>query len=91
MSITLTLPLELEQRILGRAAVTKKPVEEVTIGLITQGFAAEQPTMTPTMTFDEILAPFRQEVAASGITDDELDALFLQARRDYAREHQDEE
>ena len=85
MSITLTLPLELEQRILGRAAVTKKPVEEVAIGLITQGFAAEQPT------FDEILAPFRQEVAASGITDDELDSLFLQARRDYAREHQGDE
>jgi hypothetical protein len=87
MSITLTLPLELEQRILGRAAETKKPVEEVTIGLIAQGFKAEKPVLT----FDEILAPFRQEVAASGITDDELDALFLQARRDYAREHQDEE
>ena len=72
MSITLTLPLELEQRILGRAAVTKKPVEEVTIGLIAQGFAAEQPTLTPTMTFDEILAPFRQEAAANGITDEKL-------------------
>ena len=87
MSITLTLPLELEQRILRRAAEKKQPVEEIAIGLIAQGFQYEQPPQT----FDEILAPFRQEVAASGITDGALDALFLQARRDYAREHQDEE
>ena len=80
MSITLTLPLELEQRIFHRAAETKKPVEEITVGLIAQGLKYEQPMMT----FDEILAPFRQEVVASGISDDELDALFLRARREYA-------
>ncbi|NOT59349.1 MAG: hypothetical protein HOP19_03890 [Acidobacteria bacterium] len=91
MSITLTLPLELEQRIFHRAAETKKPVEEVTVGLIAQGLKYEQPHEQPMMTFDEILAPFRQEVAACGISDDELDALFLRARRDYARENQDEE
>jgi len=87
MSITLTLPLELERRILGRAAETKLPVEDVTIELITRGFEAEKPMLT----FEEILAPFRQEVAASGMAAEALDALFLQARRDYAREHQDEE
>jgi len=37
-------------------------------------------------TFDEILAPFRREVEESGITDEELDELFMQARRDYYRE-----
>ncbi len=31
--------------------------------------------------FDEILKPFRDEVEASGITDDELDELFTEARR----------
>ena len=71
MSITLTLPLELEQRILGRAAETKKPVEEVAIGLIAQGLEAEKPMLT----IDEILAPFRQEVAASGIADEALDTF----------------
>ena len=84
MSITLTLPLELEQRIFHRAAETKKPVEEVTVGLIAQGLKYEQPMMT----FDEILAPFRQEVVASGISDDELDALFLRAWREYAHHRQ---
>ena len=32
--------------------------------------------MTHERTFAEILAPFRQSVAESGITDEELDALF---------------
>lgn len=85
MSITITIPTELEPLILGRAKATGKPVEEVTCGLIAQGL---QPP--PTLTFDEILAPFRKEVAASGITDEELDALFMQARRDYARENQEQ-
>jgi hypothetical protein len=33
-------------------------------------------------TFDEILAPFRQSVAESGMTDEELDALFQEAREE---------
>jgi hypothetical protein len=33
-------------------------------------------------TFDEILAPFRLAVEKSGISDDELDSLFTEARRE---------
>jgi hypothetical protein len=40
-------------------------------------------------TFDEILAPIRRQVEESGITDEELDELFMQARRDYYREQQE--
>jgi len=87
MSITITLPAELEQRILGRAVESKKPVEEITLGLIVQGLDAQ----TPKLTFDQILAPFRQEVAESGISDEELGALFLKARRDYARENKEQD
>ena len=32
--------------------------------------------------FDEIFAPLRQEVEASGVTDDELDVLLRQAREE---------
>ncbi len=32
--------------------------------------------------FDEILKPFRDEVEASGITDDQLDGLFTEARKE---------
>lgn len=87
MSITITIPPELEPLILGRARATGKPIEEVTIELIAQGLQPQQPALT----FDEILAPFRKEVAESGITDEELDALFMQARRDYARENQEQD
>jgi hypothetical protein len=87
MSIIITIPAELEPMILKQAAAAGKPVEEVTIGLIARGL---QPSPLA-LTFDEILAPFRKEVADSGITDEELDALFMQARRDYARENQEQD
>ena len=38
------------------------------------------------ITSDEALAPFRRQVEESGISDEELDDLFMQARRDYYRE-----
>ena len=85
MNITITIPGELEPLILGRAKAAGKPVVEVTVALIAEGLQPQQPKLT----FDEILAPFRQEVADSGLTDEELDALFLQAHRDYARTSRD--
>ncbi len=85
MSFSITIPAKLEPLLLGRAKAAGKPLEEVTIGLIEQGLQHQPPPLT----FDEILAPFRREVAESGITDEELDALFLRARRDYARENQE--
>jgi hypothetical protein len=38
------------------------------------------------MKSDISLAPFRRQVEESGITDEELDELFMEARRDYWRE-----
>ncbi|MCW5968547.1 MAG: hypothetical protein KIT57_08540 [Blastocatellales bacterium] len=87
MSITIKLPPDLEQRILGQAVESKKPVEEIAIGLIVLGLDSQ----TPKLTFDEILAPFRREITESGISEDELDALFLKARRDYARENEEQD
>jgi hypothetical protein len=37
-------------------------------------------------TLKDILAPFRQDVAASGITDEELENLFLHARDESYKE-----
>lgn len=39
-------------------------------------------------TFDEILAPFRQAVERSGISDDDLDSLFTEARKEVFTEKQ---
>jgi hypothetical protein len=36
-------------------------------------------------TISEVLLPFRQQVAASGISEDELDRLFSDAREEYHR------
>jgi hypothetical protein len=40
-------------------------------------------------TFDEILAPFRQVVEQSNISDDELDSLFTKARKERFQEKQE--
>jgi hypothetical protein len=40
-------------------------------------------------TFDEILAPFRDAVERSGISDEELDTLFTEARREVSRERRE--
>jgi hypothetical protein len=37
-------------------------------------------------TFDEILAPFRDAVEQGGISDEELDTVFTEARREVSRE-----
>ena len=41
-----------------------------------------------TPTLSEILAPFRAQVAESGINDDELDAMFEEAREEVWQERQ---
>ena len=43
------------------------------------------------MTFAEILAPLHAEVAASGITDEELDTLFDQALKEVRAERRERE
>lgn len=41
---------------------------------------------TKEKTLDEILEPIRKEVAEKGITEEEIDSLVKQARRDYFRD-----
>ncbi len=81
MSITITIPAELEPLILRRAKDSGKPIEDITVELIAQALQPQQPKLT----FDEILAPFRKEVAESGMTDEELDELVEKAREDFYR------
>ncbi len=57
---------------------------------------AESPNGNPApvsadMTFAEILAPLHAEVAASGITDEELDTLFDQALKEVRAERRERE
>lgn len=73
MVINISLPEETEQKILERAARKGQSVESFVGELIRRG--VEQP---PSM--DEILAPFRAQVAESGLSDQQITELFTTAR-----------
>ena len=75
MTLTLTLTPEIERKLLERATQTGREVTVVAQELIERGLATSP-------TIDEILAPFRREVAASGLSDEELDTLFQEAREE---------
>lgn len=79
MTITLTLPPDLERRLRARAARTGQDAASLA-GELLERALANGPT------FDDILAPLRAQVAAAGSTDAELDALFEQARDEVWRE-----
>jgi plasmid stability protein len=79
MTLTLTLPPETEKKLRERAAHTGQEVVALARELIERGLVAAP-------TIDEILAPFRQDVAASGLSDAELDTLFEEEREAVWRE-----
>jgi hypothetical protein len=66
MSITITIPAELEPLLLKQATVTGKAVEEYALDLLKKG--AELPTIS------ELFADVRAEFEASGMTDEELES-----------------
>jgi hypothetical protein len=74
MEFTITVPddakVALEQRARERGC---RDVTAYIEGLITSDLLAAK-------SFDEILAPIRQTFQASGISEDEADALFAEAR-----------
>jgi hypothetical protein len=81
MSITISLPPDTERELVARAERSGQDLETLARQLIERGVAAEP-------TLDEILAPFRRQVAESGISDADLTALFEDARTDAYRERQ---
>jgi len=71
MPFTISLPAEVEDAVRQRAARTGKPADFYVAELVEQ--AVRRPTLR------QILAPLHQEVAASGITSEELDQTLLSA------------
>ncbi|MCP9493530.1 MAG: hypothetical protein MSG64_03640 [Pyrinomonadaceae bacterium MAG19_C2-C3] len=82
MTVTLELEPEVELTAIEQAKEQGLPlteyVESVVKDAILKRQRIQQLSEKP---FDEILKPFRDEVEASGINDDELDSLFRKARR----------
>jgi hypothetical protein len=79
MSITLNLSPEAERALRDRAARAGRDAASLAGELLARALA-DGPT------FDEILAPLRSQVAATGATDADLDALFEQAREEVWRD-----
>jgi hypothetical protein len=86
MTVTLELEPEVELTASEQARAEGLPlakyVELVVRDAIFKRQRAERLAKKP---FDEILKPFRDEVEASGIGDDELDNLFQQARHEASK------
>ena len=73
MSTTISIPTELEQKISERAASRGLALDEYVREILRRD--AETPSL------DEILAPVRDQFTASGMTEDDLDALVEKERQ----------
>lgn len=77
--IEVPIPDDLIQRLEQKSRVAGLDREQYVLALVSRD-------LTGPRTFDEILGGFREEVAASGVTEAELDELFDSARRDSLRD-----
>jgi len=71
MSTTITIPTELEEKIAGRAATQGKDVEQFALEALSR--AVETPSLR------ELFADVREEMNASGLREEELDASIESA------------
>ena len=80
MTLTIELPTETERLLAVRAKAVGKTVEEFA--------ACELERAAKRLSWAEIAAPFAADFAASGMTEDELDALVEEAREEiYFEQH----
>lgn len=82
MTVTLELEPEVESILEERAKAEGCDVEGYVRKLIEKDINRKQ-------TFDEILAPFREAVEKSGMSDEELDSLFTESRREIFKAKQE--
>jgi hypothetical protein len=87
MVVTIHLAPETEEKLRQRAAASGQSLDRYVEQLIEGALAGangDQPgRMLPS---DKALAPFRQEVAASGMSDEELRTFFEEVREEVYRE-----
>ena len=90
MTVTLELEPEVEQTAIEQAQAEGLPLTKYVEFVVREAiFKRQKVRQLAEKSFDEILQPFRDEVEASGINDDELDDLFRQARREASQARRD--
>ncbi len=72
MTLSITLSPAAEAKLREKAAVSGEPLDSYATRLL------EQAATTPTI--DEVLAPFRKQVAESNMSDQRLDEFFENVR-----------
>jgi hypothetical protein len=75
MTLTIELKPEMEAKLKNRAVALGFEVDDFVENLI-------EKELDKPKTLDEIFAPVRQEFKEQGMTEDELDELIYQARRE---------
>ena len=83
MTLTIELSESVERRLAARAAKAGKPVEVLARELIEEAVPPAKEK-----TWQEIVAPFAQSFEESGMTEEELDVLVKEARREIWAEQQ---
>jgi hypothetical protein len=73
MTLTIDFPPDLEKIVRQQAARNGQDVGAFVLQAVNEKLAKAR-------TFDEVCAPFAQAVTASGISDDEFDRFFEEAR-----------
>lgn len=81
MTLTIQLSAEAERWLTAQAAAAGTTPEAIVTGLVEQSKPREK-------TFAEICEPIRREFEASGMTEEELDALVEEARQEIWEEKQ---
>ncbi|GAC1395914.1 MAG: hypothetical protein NVSMB56_10280 [Pyrinomonadaceae bacterium] len=83
MTVTLELEPEVELTATEQAKAEGVPLAEYVESVVKEAiFRRQRIQRLSEKSFDEILKPFRDEVKASGIGDDELGDLFQHAQRE---------
>ena len=91
MTITISLPPKVEESIKSQAAKEGLPLEDYVESLVEEGSKRrDRIDLLARKSFDEILEPFRHNVEESAMSDEELEALFAQARREASQSRKDE-
>ena len=86
MTVTLELDPDVELTALKQAEAEGLPLAKYVELVLKEAVLKRQRVeQLSEKSFDEMLKPFRDEVEASGMSDDELDHLFRQARQEVSR------
>lgn len=83
MTVTLELEPEVESTAAEQARAEGLPLAKYVELVVKETvFKRRKIQQLSEKSFDEILKPFREEVEASGMSDDDLDKMFSEARRE---------